>query len=673
MQTCTTEAIRNIVLISHSGAGKTSLAEALLFNTKATTRLGKIEDGTTTSDYEPEEIKRASSVQNAIVPCEWGKAKLNIIDTPGYADFLGEVVAALQVADAAVLLVDATAGVQVGTEQAWKYLEDKGLPRLILINKLDRENADFFRTLEGIQKRFGRRCAPIQVPVGAPGAFKGVVNLLQPGEGEQVAQYRDKLVEAVAETDDDLTAKYLDAGELSQEELIQGLKEGIKSQKIVPVAGGSAAQNLGIDQLMDILVQFFPSPKEALLVQASKPNAGDRESIVPDAEAPLLAQVFKTTADPYVGRLSYFRVYRGTLRSNSQVWNSTKGVSERIGQLSVPRGKVLESIPHLVAGDIGAVAKLGETSTGDTLCVKEHSLILPPIPLLEPTYDVAVSPKTKADLDKMGSSLTRLCEEDPSLRIKKDPSTGEIILAGRGDSHMEVAAEKLKRKFGVEIILGVPNVPYRETIVTSTKAEYKHKKQSGGHGQYGHVFLELQPLPRGSGVQFAARVVGGTVPKNYIPAVEKGVMSAVQEGVLAHYPIADVKVTLYDGSYHAVDSSDMAFQIAGFQAVKKGVAQAQPILLEPIVKMQVVVPDNFTGDVIGDLNSKRARVLGMVPDNGMTTIDAEAPLAEVLRYSTTVRSLTQGRGSYTMTFSHYEEVPAHITQRIVQEASATKS
>jgi len=502
-----------------------------------------------------------------------------------------------------------------------------------------------------------------------------MASLLNPaGEGdESTGQYREKLVEAIAESDDNLTSKYLEEGDLSPEELKKGLRAAFLAGTVVPVTGGAAFRNIGAKELLDVLAELLPHPGERPAINASTPQGADKMSVAPDASAPLAALVFKTTADPYVGKLSYFRVYRGSIASDSHVWNGSRGISERLGQLFVPRGKLQQPVPRLVAGDIGAIAKLGETGTGDTLCVRDNAVLIDPVVFPSPSYEVSVEPKTKADLDKMSMALNRLSEEDPSLKIRKDPSTSETILAGRGESHIDVSAEKLKRKFGVEVNLGVPKVPYRETIKTSVRSEYKHKKQTGGHGQYGHVFLELAPLPEGSGVEFGEKVVGGAVPKNYIPAVEKGVKSAVHEGVLAGFPIVDVKITLYDGSYHPVDSSDMSFQIAGFQAVKKGMSQGQPTLLEPMVRLHVVVPDSYTGDIIGDLNSKRAKVLGMYPESGMTNIDAEAPLAEVLRYSTVMRSLTQGRGHYTMTLSHYEEVPAHITQRIVQEASKKQS
>jgi elongation factor G len=480
-------------------------------------------------------------------------------------------------------------------------------------------------------------------------------------------EFHEKLVEAVAETDDELTAKYLEGEQFTEEEISQGLRAAIVSGQIVPILVGSALKNMGITTMIDAICHYLPSPKDGGQVMAVNLDTKEEEAIAPDATAPLAALVFKTSADPYVGKLTYFRVYSGTIHSDSTVWNSTRGKGERIGQLYVLRGKAQEPVPHLIAGDIGAVAKLAETGTGDTLCQRDHPLSLPAIEFPAPIFSAAVHPKTKADLDKLGTALTRLTEEDSSLQMRRDPDTLETVLSGIGEVQLEVAAEKMLRKFGVDVSLEIPKIPYKETITLTTKAEYKHKKQTGGHGQFGHVLLELEPLAKGAGYEFGNRVVGGTVPKNYIPAVEKGVTDALNEGVLAKYPVVDIKVTLYDGSYHSVDSSEMSFKIAGSHAVKKGMAQAQPVLLEPIMNVSITVPEGFIGDIIGDLNSKRARVQGMNPQDGLNTIEAQAPLAEVLRYAIDLRSMTQGRGSYHMEFSHYEEVSPHVAQKIIAE------
>ncbi len=671
MQHYRVENIRNVVLLSHTGAGKTSLAEAFLYNCGAITRLGRVDDGNTTSDYDPDEIRRRSSINLSVLPLEWKGSKVNIIDTPGYADFVAEVRAALRVADAAVIVICAASGVEVGTEQVWSYCDEVGLPRLIFVNKIDREHADFYKTVAQIQANFGRKCIPVQLPIGAQDSFAGAVDLLtrtsSPPEGE-IEPFSERLVEAVAETDDDLATKYLEGEELSEDELRAGLRAGVFSGTIVPILVGTALENKGISELLDAIGQYLPSPKDRGKIIARDPNTEQEVAIEAEEEGPLSAFVFKTSADPYVGKLNYFRVYSGTLRSDSTVWNASKGRAERIGQLYTIRGKAQEPTAQVSAGDIGAVAKLAETGTGDTLCTQARPLAFAPISFPIPSLSVAVHPKTKADVDKLGTALSRLSEEDPSLSIRKEPDTGETILSGLGEAHLEVAVERMRRKLGVDADLELPKIPYKETITTMTRAEYKHKKQTGGHGQYGHVFLELEPLSRGTGYEFADRVVGGAVPKNYIPSVEKGVHEALHEGVVAGYPVVDIKVTVYDGSYHPVDSSDISFKIAGAHALRKGVSQGEPVLLEPIMSVRITVPEDFTGDVIGDLNGKRARILGMSPQNGANLVEAQVPLSEMLRYATELRSMTQARGSFVMGFSHYEEVPAHITQRIIAES-----
>jgi len=681
----TTEQIRNVVLLSHSGAGKTSLSEAMLYCSGAITRLGKVDQGNTTSDYDPDEVKRKISIYLSLVPCEWQGLKVNLFDTPGYADFVGEVMAAVRVADGAVIVVCAASGVEVGTEMVWDYAEERKTPRLVFVNKIDRENADFLKALEELEANFGKRCLPIELPIGAQDNFQGVVDLVtmkactQNQEGEipdslrsQAEGFREKLVEAAAETDDNLIAKYLEGEALTEDEVRQGLRIATLSGQVVPVLVGSALENLGTTRLLDAISYYLPSPRDREQISATNPQLKKEETIALDSTAPLAALVFKTSADPYVGKLTYFRVYSGTLYSDSTVWNAAKNCQERIGQLYVLRGKAQEPVPHLVAGDVGAVAKLAETSTGDTLSGRDHPLALPAIEFPQPSMSVAVHPKTKADLDKLGTSLSRLVEEDPSLQVRREADTMETILSGMGEAHLDVVAEKMQRKFGVSVRIETPKVPYKETITNSTRAEYKHKKQTGGHGQYGHVFLELEPLPRGAGYEFSNRIVGGAVPKNYIPSVEKGVVEALQEGVMAKYPVVDIKATLYDGTYHTVDSSDMAFKIAGAHAVRKGLSEAQPVLLEPIVSMKVTVPESFTGDIMGDLNSKRAKVMGMNQQGGWNVVEAQAPLAEVQRYAIDLRSITQGKGSFQMALSHYEEVPAHIAQRIIAERDKEK-
>ena len=680
------ETIRNLALVSHCGAGKTSIAEAMLFTAKVVSRLGRVDEGTTTSDYDPDEVKRKISLSLSLLPCPWKGTKINLIDTPGYSDFVGEVKAAIRVSEGAVIVICAVSGVEVGSEQVWAYTEQDNLPRLIFVNKMDCENADFYRTVDELRSRFGSRCIPLQLPVGAQSDFQGIVDLLtmksyigSPAKEAEIPSalktkvdsFREKLVEAVAEIDDTLLEKYLGGEELSLEELGNGLRQGVVTGKIVPILVGSAVQNIGIVSLLDAIHSYLPSPKERDVIIID--GSGKQKTVAPSQDAPLAALVFKTSADPYVGKLTYFRVYNGTIDSNSQVWNATRDSAERIGQLFVLRGKTQEPVSQFRAGDIGVVAKLSLTSTGDTLCSRDKPVKIAPVLFPEPAFSESVQPKTKADVDKLGAALSRLAEEDPTLRVQRDADTGETILSGVGETHLEVAAEKMLRKFGVGVELETPRVPYKETITITSKAEYKHKKQTGGHGQYGHVFLELEPLPRGSGCEFADRIVGGAIPKNYIPAVEKGVNEAIQEGVLARYPVLDIKATVYDGSFHPVDSSEICFKIAGAGALKKGLSQGQPILLEPIMNIRVTIPENFTGDIIGDLNTKRARVQGMNPAGGTNIIEAQVPQAEVLRYAIDLKSITQGRGSYTVEFSHYEQVPPAVAQKIIAERQAEKA
>jgi len=678
------EHIRNVVLLSHSGAGKTTLSEALLYTAGAINRLGKVETGSTTSDYDPDEIKHKISINLSLLPCEWHDTKLNLIDTPGYMDFVGEVKAAVKVSEGAVMVVSGASGLEVGTELTWEYSQEAGLSRIIFINKMDRENANFARAVEQFQSRYGNRCLPLQLPIGAHTAFRGIIDLISmkayvgsppqeapvPAElSEQARELRNKMVETIAETDDALIEKYLGGEELSNEEMVNGLKQAVASGKIIPILAGSGLQNIGTAQLLDAISLYLPSPLQRKINLADDSPA---KELQPDVSGPLAALVFKTTADPYVGKLTYFRVYSGSLESNSQIWNVNQNAPERVGQLFMIRGKTQEAVAKMEAGDIGGVAKLNVTVTGDTLGTQNKPVKISPLSFPKPIYSMAVHPRTKADLDKMGSALTRLTEEDLTLHVRRDPDTAETLLSGMGDTQLAVAGEKMQRKFGVGVELKPPKVPYRETITQASKAEYKHKKQTGGHGQYGHVVMEFEPLPRGSANEFENRVIGGAVPKNYIPAVEKGVAEASKEGILAGFPVVGLKSIVCDGSYHPVDSSEICFKIAGAGALKKGMEDGKPVLLEPIVHMKITVPNDFTGDILSDLNTKRARVQGMNPEGGINVIEAEAPMAEVLRYATDLKSITQGRGTYTMEFSHYEEVPSHITQKIIAERQAER-
>ena len=679
--------IRNIVLVSHQGAGKTSLAESMLFASGATQRLGRVDDGTATSAYEPLEVERHMGINLSLLRFEWQGTKMNLIDTPGYADFIGEVRSGLRVTEGAVVVVCAASGVEVGTEQMWSDAEKAGLPRLIFVNKMDRDNADFLSALEGIQAKLSRRCLPLQLPIGSHSDFQGLVDLVSmkayvgadsreaeipPTLRDQAEASREKLVEAAAEADDELLNKYLEGEAINNEEILAGLKKSTVAGKLVPVFVGSALQGIGTQQVLNGICYYLPSPEEKDVFVAKNVASGEQEEVKPSPESPFSGLVFKTSADPYVGKVSYFRVYSGLISSNSQVWNANKNSMERIGQLFTMLGKNQQQVPQVAAGDIGVVARLALTTTGDTLCAREHPVIFAGIEFPRANFSMAMQPLTKTDLEKMSTVVPRICEEDPSLQTRREADTNEFIISGVGDSHLEIVKEKIRRKFGVEVRLDWPKIPYKETITMSTKAEHKHRKQTGGHGQYGHVLLKLEPLSRGGGFEFAQKIVGGTIPQNYIPSAEKGVNEAKQEGVLAGYPVVDVRVTLYDGSFHPVDSSDIAFKIAGAQALKKGLSQGQPALVEPVMNLTIIVPETYTGDIISDLNTKRGRVLGMNPGDGINVIEAQAPYAELVRYAIDLRSMTQGRGDFVMEFDHYDEVPPHVSQKIIAEKGTGK-
>ncbi|MBI4337156.1 MAG: elongation factor G [Chloroflexi bacterium] len=674
MQTFSADRLRNVALLSHSGAGKTSLAEALLFTSGAIPRMGRVDDGNTVSDYEPEEAKRRGSIQLAVLPCPWRECKINLLDTPGYFDFIAEALSVLRVADAAVLVVAAKAGVEVGTEQMWQRVKALGLPCVIVVNKMDRENADFSAAVESIRNLLGKHCVPVQLPIGAAQTFKGVVNLLPrpqtvPDEvAGQVKEAWERVVEAVAETDDDLATKYLEGETITDDELSKHLKKAVLAGTVVPVLAASGLQNLGTKELLDTIIDLLPSPAVARTAIVAAQTDG-QQPLTPDPDGPLAALVFKTTADPFVGRLTLFRVYSGTIRTNSEAYDANTGQTERIAQLFVLRGKSQEAVPSLAAGDIGAVAKLQGTATGHTLTNKERPVRLEGISFPAPVYSMAVYPKTKADMDKLSIALHRLVEEDPSLKFTHDADTGEAVLQGQGDAHVDVMVQRAQRKFGVALVLQTPRIPYRETVRSQTSVEHRYKKQSGGHGNFAHIVIRLEPLPRGSGLEFASEVVGGVVPKEFIPAVEKGVRRACQEGVLAGYPVVDLRVVLYDGSYHPVDSAGGDFETAGHFGLKKGVLQGEPALLEPIMRLKAAVPDTYAGDIIGDLNGRRGRILGMNPTgDGQTEVEAQVPLAEMQRYALDLRAKTQGRGTFSLEFGHYEEVPPYQAQQVLEQA-----
>ncbi len=678
--------IRNVALISHQGAGKTSLVEHMLFTSGAIQRLGSVDDGTAASDYDPLEVDRQMGINLSLLSFSSKETKINLIDTPGYADFIGEVRSGLRVAEGAIVVICAASGVEVGTEQVWEDAEKRSLPRLVFVNKMDRDNADFLATVQGIQAKLSPRCLPVQLPIGSQSDFEGIVDLVNmkayvgnpvkeaeipEALREQAEASREKIVEAAVEIDDELIGKYLEGETISDEEVFSAIRRSTMAGKLVPVFAGCALRGIGIQQLLAGIGHYLPSPEDKGAVPARNAATGAEEEVTPSPEAPFGGLVFKTSADPYVGKLTYFRAYSGTLASNSQVWNANKSAAERVGQLFTLLGKNQQTLAQVAAGDIGVMARLNVTATGDTLCARDHAVLFEGIEFPHASFSLAIQPETKTDLDKMSTALPRICEEDPSLQTRREADTNELIISGVGDSHLEIVKEKMRRKFGVAVKLDLPKIPYKETITVPTKAEYKHKKQTGGHGQYGHVMLELQPLPRGGGFEFTEKIFGGSIPQNYIPSVEKGVNEAKHEGVLAGCPLVDVSVTLYDGSFHAVDSSDIAFKIAASQALKKGLSEGQPVLLEPIMKLKITVPEEYTGDILSDLNTKRGRVLGMNPSGGFNVIDAQAPYAELVRYAIDLRSMTQGRGDFIMEFDHYEEVPAHLSQKVVEGMKKT--
>ncbi len=671
--------------MGHGGCGKTMLAEALLFSVKAIDRFGKVDDGTSTMDYDAEEIKRKISLSTSVAPLEYKDHKINLLDTPGFFDFVGEVKGAIRAVDAACIVACAVSGVEVGTEKAWSYAEQNNLARIIVINKMDRENANFDNTYKALRERLGKQVIPVIIPIGAADKFQGVVDVVHNKayyvEGGKVferpvpadltatvQEYCTTLTEAAAEADDDLISKYLDGTDLTQEELIMGTRKGVISGKIVPVMAASALKQIGIANLLDMIADFLPSPADRGEVDGVNPNSKAEEKRRSAENEPFSALVFKTMADPFVGKLTLFRVFSGTAKSDSYVFNSSKGVPERIGQLFILKGKTQEPVAELSAGDIGAVAKLQETFTGQTLCDKDKPIVFPEIDFPKPKLSLAVEPKAKGDEDKIGSGLARLTEEDPTFAVKKDPVTHEMVASGMGDLHIEVITSKLHKKFGVDVNLKPPKIAYKETIKGHVKVEGKHKKQSGGRGQFGHVWIEMDPKPTGAGFEFVDKIFGGSVPRNFIPAVEKGIVETMERGVLAGYPVVDVRVTLIDGSYHPVDSSEMAFKIAARLAFKKGFMDAKPILLEPVLSVVVRTPEEFMGDVIGDLNKKRGKILGMEPDGKEQVVKALAPQAELTKYAIDLRSMTQGRADFTATFDHFEEVPAHQAEAIIAEA-----
>jgi elongation factor G len=681
--------IRNVGVVGHGGVGKTSLVEALLFTAGALTRLGRVEDGTTTSDFDPDEIKRQISINTSVAYCDWKGHRINLVDTPGYGDFIADARAGLRVVEAAIVVVDAVAGVQVQTEKVWKFATEYGLPRAVVINRLDRERADFFRTLDSVARRLKARLVPLHIPIGEEGGFQGFVDLVKmkaitfadgkPREGEvpaevadQVKEYREKLVEAVAETDDDLLNKYLEEGSLGEAEMLKALRAGIAGGKVIPVLAAAATKTIGTTALLDLLVESFPSPLDRGEVTGTDLKTKQAAGRAPDAKAPVIALVFKTLSDPHVGKLSLFRVFSGTVKSESTLGNASRGAKERMSHVSWLQGKTQKNVESLGPGEIGVVAKLKETLTSDTLSEEAQPFELPRITFPEAAISFAIQPKTRGDEDKISNALARIAEEDPTVHYHFDPETKQLLVSGVGNLHVEMVVERMKRKYNVDVNLLPPRIPYKETVKGRAEGQGKYKKQTGGRGQYGDTWLKVEPLQRGGGFEFVDDIFGGAIPRNYIPSVEKGVRDCMKRGILAGYPVVDLKVTLYDGSYHDVDSSDMAFQIAASMGLQKVFVEAHPILLEPIMNVEVTCPSDVAGDVIGDLNSRRGRIVGMEPAGETAVVRAVAPMSEMLTYEPSLRSMTGGRGGYSMEFSHYEELPAFLAERVIKEAKAER-
>jgi elongation factor G len=672
--------LRSVVLAGHAGAGKTTLAEQLLHRAGAIPRLGRVDDGTAHLDFEPEEQKRHESLSLAVGTFEADGTRISLVDTPGYPDFFADVVEGFAAADGAILVMDASDRVEAGLEHAVGLARETGTAACFFINKSERENGDPTAALDALRATFGDKIAPLQLAIGAAESFEGYVDLVHrkawmwngtteveapipAGLEAEVSRRRDQLLEAAAEADDDVLAKYLEGEEIADQELEACLRKGVKESILAPVLVGSAVKGIGLRGLLDAIVRYLPSPADEAPTKATDKSGGTVE-VAADENGPLLVRVFKTTADPFVGRLTYLRVLSGTLRSQAHVWNGSRDEDERIGQLLLLHGKEQEPIGELKAGEIGAVAKLAVTETGDTLTVREKPLVLPPLGFPDPSLMVAIEPQSKGDLDKMGPALARMLEEEPTVRLERS-ATGEQVLRTMGEAHNAVIIERLKRKFGAAIVTHTPRVPYKETIRGKTQAHGRYKKQTGGHGMFGDVWIELEPNPDG-GVEFAERIVGGSVPKGFFPGVEKGIREAAAEGVLAGYPLSDFRATLYDGSFHTVDSNELSFKIAASMALKDGVHQAKPALLEPIMVVEIRIPDAYMGEVNRDLNGRRGRVLGMDTDGDMQVISAHVPQAELFNYATELRSLAQGRGSFTATLDHYEDVPSHIAEKVIE-------
>jgi len=684
------QSLRNVALVGHSGSGKTQLASALLFDAGAVNRLGRVDEGSTVTDYDDEEIARKHTLSAALAYAEWNRHKINFIDTPGMANFLSDARAALRVADAALVVVDAVAGVEVSTEKVWEAAEELGVPRLIVLNRLDRERGSLDRSLESLRAVFGRTVVPIQLPIGEEKSFRGVVDLVAmkawtfPSDGSGKATEaavpdamtsaaqaaRDALIEMVAEADDSLMEKFFDAGTLTQEELVSGLRRAVAAGRVFPILCASATANIGMQPILDGILTYVPAPLERPL--KARDGDGNEVAIETVESGPVAAFVWKTVADPFAGRITMFRVLSGTLKADTTVQNVTRETPERLGHLVLLQGKTQTPVPELKAGDIGAVAKLKETQTSDLLADKTYTARVPAVRFPEPVISYAIEPKSRGDEEKISTALHRLQEEDPTISYNRDPQTKELLLAGQGQSHIEVTVAKLKRRFGVEVLLKLPRIPYRETITATVEAHGRHKKQTGGHGQFGDCKVKFVPLPRGSDFEFENDIFGGSIPRQFVPAIEKGIQDARLRGFLAGYPMVDFKASVFDGSFHPVDSSEMSFKLAGSLAFKDGMSRAHPTLLEPIMNVEVYAPSDYAGDLMGDLNSRRGRIGGMDTRGVSTVIRAKVPMAEMLTYEQHLTSATGGRGSYHMEFSHYEEVPSHLHSKIIAASKAER-
>jgi elongation factor G len=689
MRVFESDSIRNICIVGHGAAGKTSLTSAILFDSGAVNRLARVDDGNTVTDWEDEEIERKISISSALAHCEWNKKKINILDTPGYRPFIAETQLALRAADAAIVVIDAVAGVEVQTEKVWEFCNEYNLPRIIVINKLDRDNASSDRSLASLEEAFGRGAVPIQIPLGVEKEFSGVISILDNKayryardasgkfqEAEVLAEYkselaqrREKLIEMAAEGSDALMEKFFAEGMLDNADILEGLKASFLQRNIFPVLYTSATLNIGISQVLDAIADLFPSPAVVGKNKGIDPKTNQEIERAISSKEPYAAYVFKTIADPFAGRINLIKLFSGVMRSDSTYHNQTKGKSEKFGPLQIPQGKTMIPVGEVHAGDFFAVTKLRETTTGDTLCDPTHPIVFHSVEVPEPSITFAIEPKSRGDEDKISNALARIAEEDPSIKYSRDAQTKQLLLSGSGQLHVEVTVSKLRKRYGVEVILKTPKIPYRETIRGKADVQGRHKKQTGGHGQFGDCWIKIEPLPRGGQFEFVNEIFGGSIPRNFVPAVEKGIVDAAARGFLAGYPVVDFRVILYDGSYHPVDSSEMAFKIAGSLAFKKAIEEANPVLLEPIMNVEIYAPQEYAGALTGDLTGRRGRLQGMDMKREIQIIKAQVPMAEMVSYSPVLTSVTGGRGSYHMEYSHYDEVPAHIAQKIIDEAN----